>query len=380
MKTGHDITVDQARRNEALGGEMSSLDPVAQGRVQILECPAGNDAQAMAAIEELVRLSRLIPDWTWSRAAIVSRDWRKLAPVRDFAEALGIPVEVANEQLPGLWRMREMQVLVDALRQDRSRVVSIPDLLDILNSIPSSRWTDRIGEGLGLLAREINERSMPAADVVEWLAEWSRETWGEQRGLKLLTAHRAKGLEFDDVVILDGGWERPSANEDQDAPRRLFYVAMTRARRNLVVMSNDNHEYLPTQSPAIVSRSANPQLSNFPGPRRFFQSAEARIVDLSFAGRQGKNHPVLCAVAEAKTGDAVKLVLEQGRWIMQDEKDRCLGRMAKSFSLPPNSKFLRGEIAAILRWRKEDGDEAFHHTLRRDAWEVVVPELVFEAL
>lgn len=380
MKTGHDITVDQARRKEPPGGEMADLDPVAQGRVQILECPQGDDAQAMAAIEELVRLSRLIPDWTWSKAAIISRDWRKLAPLRDFAEALGIPVEVANEQLPGLWRMREMQTFIEALRKDHIRVVSVSELTDVLNSIPSSRWTNRIGEGLGILAREINERSLPVADVIEWLAEWSRESWGEQRGLKLLTAHRAKGLEFDDVVILDGGWERPSRNEDQDAPRRLFYVAMTRARRNLVVMSNDNHEYLPTQSPAIISRSATPDLSSFPGPRRYFQSAEAGMVDLSFAGRQGRNHPVLEATREAQIGDALALVLEHGRWHMKDPKGRSLGRMAKSFSPPPNTKFLRGEVAAILRWRKEYGDEAYHHTLKRDAWEVVVPELVFEGM
>jgi ATP-dependent DNA helicase RecQ len=242
MKIGHDITVDQARRKAAPGGEMAALDPVAQGRVQILECPSGNDAQAMAALDELVRLSRLIPDWTWSRAAIIARDWRKLAPVRDFAEALGIPVEVANEQLPGLWRMREMQMFISALRADQSRMVSLASLTGMLNAIPANRWTDRIGEGLGLLAREIDGRSLPAGDAIEWFAEWARDAWGAQRGLKLLTAHRAKGLEFDDVVILDGGWERPSRNEDPDAPRRLFYVAMTRARRNLVVMSNDNHE------------------------------------------------------------------------------------------------------------------------------------------
>jgi superfamily I DNA/RNA helicase len=85
--------------------------------------------------------------------------------------------------------------------------------------------------------RSMNRRSARYA-VIEWFAEWARETWGEQTGLKLLTAHRAKGLEFDDVIILDGGWERPSRNEDQDAPRRLFYVAMTRARRNLIVMGS----------------------------------------------------------------------------------------------------------------------------------------------
>jgi ATP-dependent DNA helicase RecQ len=380
MKTGHDITVDQARQKEPPGGELAALDPVAQGRVQILECPQGDDSQATAALDELLRLSRLVPDWSWSNAAIISRDWRKLAPVRDFAEALGIPVEVANEQLPGLWRMREMQSFIKALRENHNRMVSVSELTDILNGIPSSRWTSRIGEGLGMLAREINERSLPATEVIEWLAEWSRESWGAQRGLKLLTAHRAKGLEFDDVVILDGGWERPSRNEDQDAPRRLFYVAMTRARRNLVVMSNDNHEYLPTQSPAIVSRTAASDLSSFPGPRRYFQSPMASMVDLSFAGRQGQKHPALNAIAEARVGDAVFLAFEQGRWQLRDSKGRSLGRMAKSFEPPKSTRFLRGEVAAILSWRKEDGDEAYHHTLRRDVWEVVVPELVFEAV
>ncbi|OOY25814.1 helicase [Thioclava sediminum] len=379
MKLGHDITVDKDRIKAPPGGVMESLDPVAQGRVQILSCPAGNDAQAMAALEEMVRLSQLIPDWTWSRAAIISRDWRKLAPVRDFAEALGIPVEFANEKLPGLWRMREMQSFIEALRADHGRVVSLGDLTEILNAIPSSRWTDRIGEGLGLLAREVDGRNLPAPDVIEWFAEWSREAWGEQRGLKLLTAHRAKGLEFDDVVILDGGWERPSRNEDQDAPRRLFYVAMTRARRNLIVMSNDNHEYLPAQSISIVSRTANPDLTAFPGPRRYYQSAEMRMVDLSFAGRQRAGHPALRAILEANVGNAISLTLENDRWYLKDAQGRSLGRMSKSFVPPPNTRFARGEIAAILRWRKEHGDEAFHHMLKRDAWEVVIPELVFEA-
>jgi len=273
-----------------------------------------------------------------------------------------------------------MKMFIKALRTDRSRIVSLADLTEILNSIPTSCWTDRIGEGLGLLARETDGRSLPAADVIEWLAEWAREAWGEQRGLKLLTAHRAKGLEFDDVVILDGGWERPSRNEDQDAPRRLFYVAMTRARRNLVVMSNDNHEYLPTQSPAVIKRYVTPDLAAFPGPRRYFQSAEARLVDLSFAGRQRENHPALGAIAKAQIGDPMTLVREHDRWHMKDSSGRTLGRMAKNFTPPGNTRFVRGEIAAILRWRKEDGDKPFHHTLKRDAWEIIIPEMVFETL
>ena len=378
MKAGHDLTVDQARVKVDPGGELASLDPVAQGRVQLLACPPGNDAQAMAALDELRRLSRLIPDWTWSRAAIISRFWRQLEPVRDFAESLGIPVELANERLPGLWLMREMQAFMGALRKDPSRVFSMPELTEVLNELLPSRWTDRIGEGLDLFARDVDTRSVPVTDIIEWFAEWSRETWGEQRGLKLLTAHRAKGLEFDDVVILDGGWERPSQEEDQDSPRRLFYVAMTRARRSLTVMSNNNHEYLPTQSPAILLRKVESDLTAFPGPRRLHQSAEARLVDLSYAGRQRAGHPSLAAIAEARIGDPITLIQDRNRWLLHDGKGRVVGKLAKSFAPPQGARFARAEVAAILHWRKEYGDEAYYHTLRRDVWEVVVPELAFE--
>ena len=51
----------------------------------------------------------------------------------------------------------------------------------------------------------------------------------------LLSAHRAKGLEFDHVVVLDGRWDHIGTNEDPDAPRRLYYVAMTRARQTLAL-------------------------------------------------------------------------------------------------------------------------------------------------
>ena len=74
------------------------------------------------------------------------------------------------------------------------------------------------------------------------------------------------------------------------------------------------------------------------------------------------------------------LAHKHDRWILKDASGRSLGRMAKSFAPPSNTRFVRGEIAAILRWRKEDGEEEFYRALRRDAWEVVIPEMVFETL
>ena len=71
---------------------------------------------------------------------------------------------------------------------------------------------------------------------IEWLAEWGRQIRRRQRGLLLLTAHSAKGLEFDHVIVLDGGWKQPGGgNSDADEERRLYYVAMTRAKKTLAL-------------------------------------------------------------------------------------------------------------------------------------------------
>ena len=71
----------------------------------------------------------------------------------------------------------------------------------------------------------------------------------QARPLHLMTAHRAKGKEFDTVVLLnvdDATWpprrkERLSERE-LEAERRLFYVAFTRARKRVVLLK---HEQAP---------------------------------------------------------------------------------------------------------------------------------------
>ena len=50
--------------------------------------------------------------WSWRRSSVIARDWRRLEPVRAYAEALGIPIDMANETMPSLWRMRDMQGIV----------------------------------------------------------------------------------------------------------------------------------------------------------------------------------------------------------------------------------------------------------------------------
>ncbi|MFV0384523.1 RecQ family ATP-dependent DNA helicase [Paracoccus sp. (in: a-proteobacteria)] len=375
MKASHPAAVDRKRRNEPRGGARAGVDPVAQGRVQILQCPPGA-AQAVAAVDELIRLSRLDPDWNWSRAAIISRDWKGLGPVRACAEARGIPVEMANESLPNIWRLREMQTFIAALRQNSAARSGVTDLLGMLNQQPGNRWTDLIAEGVAGLAREIADKAIPVPDLVEWFAEWSRDTRGEQRGLLLLTAHRAKGLEFDDVIILDGGWDRPSKGEDADAPRRLFYVAMTRARSGLAVMAEGAHPFL-TPHEDLLLRQVDPDSNVLKGRSEQYVMPDMKLVDLSWAGRLGEGSPSSGAIATCKVGDPVALIRNKGRWFIRDLAGNTLGRMSNAFAPPDGLTFLRGEIGAIIRWRKYDNEEKYRSSIRRDEWEAVLPELVF---
>ena len=51
--------------------------------------------------------------------------------------------------------------------------------------------------------------------------------------------------------------------------------------------------------------------------------------------------------------------------------------MSRAFTPPPDTSFRRGEVAAIVRWRRADSAEEYRAGLKRNEWEVVLPELVF---
>jgi len=56
----------------------------------------------------------------------------------------------------------------------------------------------------------------------------------ERASITVATIHRAKGLEWDKVTIIDD-WSRIKNFQDDPAERRLLYVALTRARKNLIL-------------------------------------------------------------------------------------------------------------------------------------------------
>lgn len=358
---------------------MSVHDPVGQGRVQFLDVAADDTAQAVAAVDELVRLSRLDPGFSWARCAIISRDWRRLGPVRAYSEKLGLPVEMANEKLPSVWRLREMQRLVAGLRRNPTAMLTIQDILKVLNEQPPNRWVDLIAEGIADLARELGNKTIPVPDVIEWLAEWAQDVRSAQRGLLLLTAHRSKGLEFDHVVILNGGWKALSKGEDGEAPRRLFYVAMTRARHSLAVVTSGAHAFVEADSECEMLRKVEMlRRRDLPEPDQY-QVPDMASVDLSYAGRLPDANRTHSAIASANVDDPVTIEQQEGKWLILDRNCKLVGRMAGNWAPPDNTTLVSGRVGAIVRWRKTDNDERFQTYIKRDEWETILPELVFRA-
>jgi ATP-dependent DNA helicase RecQ len=380
MKHKQPITIDRARSKAKPGGRWAELDPVGKGRVQLL--PVGRDrmTQAVAVMTELSRLAALDPQWSWSRAAVIAREWQYLEPVRAYCELNGMAVQMADESPPNFWRLRETQQLLDWLRADKTRLTSADRLGAWLGEARSGMWWDLLREAVAEYALETGGAELPTDHFIEWLAEWGREVRRRQKGLLLLTAHRAKGLEFDHVVVLDGGWDRAGRNEDRDAPRRLFYVAMTRAQETLTLATFDRAHVLLSgldENASVLMRSAAELASPTPELARRYVRATRGDVDLDYSGRFDPGHAVHAAISALAAGDGLSLAEAGDRFELFDGNGNRVGRLARAFAPPKGMVYVQARVAAIEGRRRDDSKADFQATLRSDRWEVVVPELVF---
>ena len=246
---------------------------------------------------------------------------------------------------------------------------------------PTGHWWSLLSEGLEDLFHDLGDRDTDRKDVIEWLAEWGRDARKRQTGLLLLSAHRAKGLEFDDVVVLDGDWDRPSNGEDKDAERRLYYVAMTRARRSLTLISmGARHPFLDgLDGPAVAHRILDGKGLDDADCRKIYRNLNPSGVYLDFAGRLADGHLALRSLDRIAAGDAVGLKQDGDRWLIVDQDGVAIGRLARKFAPPQGATFVEGSVYAITTRFRSDSGEDFQSQLRRDRWSVVLPELVYRS-
>ena len=111
---------------------------------------------------------------------------------------------------------------------------------------------------------EIEEAAKPYASLEEWFGHVQEYTEAlrlkerqrslKQDGVRLMTIHAAKGLEFDTVFLIEANegripYKKAKTEQETEEERRLFYVAMTRAKEVLKIC------YVKTKNGKEVSPS-----------------------------------------------------------------------------------------------------------------------------
>ena len=378
MKAGQDITVNRGRQRLSTGGAWYHIDPVARGKVQIINCPKGPGPQAMAAVAELQRLSRMDKDWHWSRCAVIARNWRDLDPVRSICQLQGIQTQLAREDLNTVWSLRETQRLLRWAREQEGELRAAGALQWLLDQ-PQNPWNDMLAETLLVWWDETQNTAQSYASFQEWMAEWCQENRQQQHGLLLTSAHSAKGLEFDHVVILDGNWQSRNSLKDPDSERRLYYVAMTRAKHTLTLMDAelDNKFIGELELKGIAMVRDMPDLG--PEPEEInhrYHRLKLKNIYLDFADHQEPGAEVHQAIGAMETGDPLTIDASENPWYVLNENGIRVGRLAKGWPLPTGHQPVRAEVLAIARWRKDLSKEEYRDRLRSEEWEVIVPEIV----
>ncbi len=393
----HEMRINSERRKSPPGGRWTTLDKLARGKVQILHIKGGLLSQAVAAVEELKRLSVLDADWQWSRCAIIARNWDDLEPVDRVCRAHKIPVQIARNKLSSFWRARETQAFLNSLKSDNAVVIQVQDIRQYQEKLGSDLWSNLLAQALDeLLLEEGQVEMLPISFVIHWLGEWSQEIRQRQRSLLLTSAHGAKGLEFDHVVILDGKWNEAENKDDPDTQRRLYYVAMTRARETLalVQLENANHPNIRDQSHASppATRAATLLQSlkdcpsvlerNIPPPDISNNQYDIQIkvcnleeIVLSFAGRRSGSDPVHRAIAELAVGDQLSLSKIDDRWFLLDRQGRKVGQMSSKWAPPSDAVIIKTSVYGIFtRSADETKEEEYKQKLQSEKWEIVLPQ------
>ena len=101
----------------------------------------------------------------------------------------------------------------------------------------------------------------PEASIIDYLQSvtlYSAMDSDDGKGVVIATVHGAKGLEFDDVYVV-GCEEKifPISRDDKDdleEERRLMYVAITRAKKNLVLTSSSSRFLYGKREYSVKSR------------------------------------------------------------------------------------------------------------------------------
>ena len=391
MKVAHPIVVNYGRRSLPPGGTWEHLDRIAKGKVQL--CSVSDAGmQAIAVIAEIQRLKQCDPSLEWDKVAVLARNHDELEPIRTHLEAQKIPVcwTYDSKKLPPIFRVREILTFLEMLREQRQQLATADNLSKLLADTETGNpWQALLRNLLSAWQLESNNAELPVDMALEFLCdslmEYRRDP-SRGHGIYLGTVHGAKGLEFSHVLILGGGWLSMRAGDRQEEERRVYYVAMTRAKETLCLFERQDaaHPQVHLLAGDFLFKRDIQELTP-PDPElmeRRYAILGMRDINLGYAGRKEANSNVHKCLAGLRHGDVLELNMMGDRMILRDKHGTCAARLSETASKEWRERLPDVESArvlALIEWRKDDGEAEYSRMCQVDKWEVPLVEVIYRA-
>ncbi|MFB9068076.1 UvrD-helicase domain-containing protein [Pseudofulvimonas gallinarii] len=165
------------------------------------------------------------------------------------------------EHLLSEWRRQANRTAPDELLAEVLDRIGYSEYLDTLDKTPEQRQRRQrnIDALKNILAGFARQRRSGLAELTQVVSLLSDADDDDRDGVRLMTLHAAKGLEFRHVALVgleDGTFPHASAVDEGrvEEERRLFYVGLTRARQTLLLSYSEKRRRFGSVEACTPSR------------------------------------------------------------------------------------------------------------------------------
>jgi ATP-dependent DNA helicase RecQ len=397
MKTAHRIRIDEGRKHQPPGGPFEQLDPFRKGRVQVIETSHGY-AEAALVIEEILHIRNLNPDAGWEQFAVVSRNKAGLRTMRALCDKAGIPVDyrVDNDSLPSPFRVREIHSWLQRLHKADTEMWDAETLTMqlqlLLEQHGHNQWCALLQQIAAEWQASVGEEAVSVRLLRDFFTEALHEYKQEKRsatGVILANAHRVKGLEFPHVFILSPHWCSIGNTADIEEERRLYYVAMTRACQSLTLFQHPRLcRWLEClHGPSVMRRQWSPSAQQAQAIESVanihYEMIGPDAIFISYAGIRQPDTRIHKALTALQTGSPVHLAQSGSNIFLRTPNGvdiACLSAKGRAKWRERMGHIQSAAIRALVTRYRDDGETPVTMTIRSDAWEIPLVEVVWRDL
>jgi len=332
--------------------------------------------------------------------AVLAREWDSLDPMRLLLERKGI----ATYALKGggeikLVRNRVTCQLIEELNKNERTPILSPQesvqdwfkacFTDWNRSLeePTVKTLLKIASDLDLergysSENEASNEALPISfgEIVMALLEFNKsDVFLDENAVLFTTCHGAKGLQFRKVILLCDRFK--TFAKEIYSERRVFYVAMTRAKEQLILCSTNSNQFI--QETDVSSQTINLELENLPTanlPQQIiYIDMTPRDVNLSY----GVNPKQQEIVKNLREGDRVQMQVNRygNSWAIFTQHGEEIGNLSrgatetlKKQEIQPNQfEFQPGDVTVKSIYRHFKIDDITGEI--QEDWFVVIPKI-----